>query len=113
MSVGTAALTRESPPPVGVLQRDVVFTEYTPLSGSLEVARRTLSPLANIEITKAIEKAPLRAQAIDLERERFSVYVPVKQPPPGFGLLSFIPPWQAPRLPPGGAAGLEDNGVIF
>jgi pimeloyl-ACP methyl ester carboxylesterase len=95
------------------LQRNVIFTEYTPLSGNAELAHRTLSPLTNIEIKRASETSPLRAQAIDLAQERFVIYVPVKRPPQGFGLLSFIPPWQEALVPPGWAAVLEQSGVIF
>ena len=113
LSTVVAALTQESTSPVTGLQRDVIFTEYTPLSGNLELAHRTLSPLTNIEIKKASENSPLRAQAIDLAQERFVVYVPLKWRPRGFGLLSFIPPWQDALLPEGWAAVLDESGVIF
>jgi pimeloyl-ACP methyl ester carboxylesterase len=113
LSTVVAALPQESPSPVTGLQRNIMFTEYTPLSGNVELAHRTLSPLVNIEIKRASEKSPLRAQAIDLAQERFVIYVPVKRPPRGFGLLSFIPPWQDALLPPGWAEVLDQSGVIF
>jgi hypothetical protein len=93
------------------LQRNVTFSAYSPLSGSLEVARRTLSPLANVEIARL--SAQLRPQAIDLAQERFSAYVPAQHPPQGYALLVFIPPWQDSHLPPGWAAVLDELGMIF
>lgn len=95
------------------LQRNVIFSEYSPLSGSVELARRTLSPLVDLEITRAAKNAALRPQAIDLAAERFSVYVPAQHPSQGYGLLVFIPPWQDAHLPPGWAAVLDAHGMVF
>src|ERR1700733_10397687 len=83
------------------LQRNVLFTEYSPLSGSVELVHRTLSPLANIEIARATKNGELRPQAVDLLQERFLVYVPAQRPSRGYALMVFIPPWQDARLPPG------------
>jgi hypothetical protein len=96
---------------VAGLQRSVIFSAYSPQSGSLEVARRTLSPLANIEVARV--SAQVRPQAIDLTRERFSVYLPARHSPRGQALLVFIPPWEDARLPPGWATVLDELGVIF
>jgi hypothetical protein len=93
------------------LQRDVIFSAYSPLSRSTEIARRALSPLANVEVARF--SAQLRPQAIDLAQEIFSVYVPAQRPSRGYGVLVFIPPWQDARLPPGWARGLDEHGVIF
>jgi hypothetical protein len=71
------------------LQRNVVFSDYSPLSGSAELAHRTLIPLANVEIARATKNAALRLQAIDLTQEKFSIYVPAQRPSrrrPGPGL---------------------------
>ena len=95
------------------LKSGVVFTEYSPLSRSAELARRTLSPLANLALTRALGASSLRDQGIDLARETFSVYVPARRPAQGFGLLVFIPPWQDSRLPAGWASLLDEVGVIF
>ncbi len=95
------------------LQSHVTFTEYSPLSRSVEVARRTLSPLVNIQIARISAISPLRPQAIDLAHEAFAVYVPVNRPSQGYGLLAFIPPWQDARLPAGWATALDENGIIF
>jgi dienelactone hydrolase len=95
------------------LQRDVIFSEYSPLSESLELAHRALSPLANVELARAMKNAVLRPQAVDLKLERFSVYVPAQQPAQGYALLVFIPPWREARVPPGWAAILDEHGMIF
>jgi hypothetical protein len=95
------------------LQRNVIFSDYSPLSGSVELAHRTLSPLANVEIARATKNAALRPQPIDLAEERFSVYVPAQRPSRGYALMVFIPPWQDAHLPPGWAAVLGQHGMIF
>ena len=105
------ASAQESSDLVTGLQKNVIFSAYSPLSGSLEVARRTLSPLANVEVARA--SARLRPQAVDLTHERFSVYVPAQRPSRGYALLAFIPPWEDARLPPAWAPVLDENGVIF
>jgi hypothetical protein len=94
------------------LQRNVIFSDYSPLSGSVELAHRTLSPLANIEIARATKNAALRPQAVDLTDERFSIYVPAQRPSQGYALMVFIPPWQDAHLPPGWAMVLERHGMI-
>jgi hypothetical protein len=104
---------QDPPDPVPGLQRNVIFSAYSPLSASVEVLRRTLSPLANVEIARATERAALRPQAVDLVRERFSVYVPAQRPVRGYAVMVFIPPWQDAHLPPGWAAVLEQRGMIF
>lgn len=107
-SIASAQVTSEL---VAGLQRSVTFSAYSPLSASLEVARRTLSPLANVEIARLRDR--LRPQAIDLAQESFSAYVPAHRPPQGYALLVFIPPWQDSRLPPGWATVLDELGMIF
>jgi hypothetical protein len=107
------APAQETAGPVTGLQRNVLFTEYSPLSKSMELVHRTLSPLANIEIERATKNAELRPQAIDLLQERFSVYIPVLRPSRGYALMVFIPPWQDARLPPGWPTVLDSHGMIF
>jgi len=99
--------------PATGLQRDVVLSEYSPLSRSVEVARRVLTPLVNLELARASARAPVRTQAIELARERFVVYLPTKRPTQGYGLLAFIPPWQDAHLPAGWAAILDQHGMLF
>jgi pimeloyl-ACP methyl ester carboxylesterase len=97
------------------LQRDVVFSDYSPLSRSAEVARRVLSPLANEEVARlsASSHLTLREQAVDLARETFAVYVPAAAPPQGYALLVFIPPWQQGYVPKGWSSVLDKHGMIF
>ena len=77
-------------------QRDVIFTEYSPLSRAEEILRRTLPPLTFRRAQQALlaRKQALAEQAIDLTQERFAVYVPEGAPPSsGYGLLVFVAPW--------------------
>ncbi len=104
---------QEAPDPGTGLQRNVIFSEYTPLSGSVELVHRTLSPLANVQIARATKNQPLRPQAIDLAQERFLVYVPAQRPTQGYALMAFIPPWQDAHLPAGWATVLNEHGMIF
>jgi hypothetical protein len=104
---------QEASDPATGLQRNVIFSEYTPLSGSVELVHRTLSPLTNVQIARATKNEPLRPQAVDLTQERFLVYVPAQRPAQGYALMAFIPPWQDAHLPAGWAAVLNEHGVIF
>jgi dienelactone hydrolase len=104
---------QETAAPVTGLQRNVLFTEYSPLSSSVELVHRTLSPLVNIEIARAAKNAELRPQAIDLPQERFFVYLPAQRPSRGYALMVFIPPWQDARLPQGWSTVLDEHGMIF
>jgi hypothetical protein len=113
LAVAFAASAQDSPAPVTGLQSEVVFTEYSPLSRSVELARRTLTPLTNVELARASVTSGLRPQAIDLNQETFAVYVPVKRPPQGYGLLVFIPPQQTANLPGGWASVLDEQDMIF
>jgi hypothetical protein len=113
LCISIPAFAQDSPAPIAGPQRDVVFTEYSPLSRSVEVARRILSPLANVELARASAKSALRLQAINLTQETFTVYVPLKQPSRGYGVLAFIPPWQDAHLPAGWAQVLDESGMIF
>lgn len=96
-------------------QRQLVFSEYSPLSSSGEIARRLLSPLANLEISKFAAKSALsvQGQAIDLAQESFTVYVPADAPPQGYGVLVFISPSENVGLPAGWASVLDKYHVIF
>jgi Esterase PHB depolymerase len=100
--------------PVG-LQTDVRFTDYSPLSGNAELARRLLSPLTVAKIPQALARAGagLSAQPIDLAGERFVIYVPPVPPPGGYGLMVFVPPWPEAKLPLGWAPVLHRYGLIF
>src|SRR5262249_45663414 len=105
-----AATIRGRPEP------DVVFTKYSSLSGPNEVTRRTLSPIAYRRSTDelAARNQRLADQAIDLAKEKFDIYVPSEQPPPGgYGLLVYVPPWDEPTRPKDWYGALESHKLIF
>src|SRR2546429_9660552 len=54
------------------LLRDVVFTDYTPLSSNLELARRLLTPLAAATLPERVAGSGKRLaeQPIELSEER-------------------------------------------
>jgi len=97
------------------LQRDVVFADYSPLSRSMELARRLLSPLHAQRALAQLASTgkTLAEQPVDLGQERFAVYVPNEAPVGGYGLLVFVPPWQNAMLPQRWAATLDRHGMIY
>lgn len=107
-------LTWPAEPPSSTVAH-IRFSEYSPLAGSTEIARRTLSPLAALEVARQAARIgkTLVAQPVTLSEEDFVIYVPSHRPPRGYALLVFIPPWQEARLPAGWAPILERYGTIF
>lgn len=97
------------------LQSDVVFTDYTPLSGAAEVMRRLMSPLNRLRVSRALQRSgkTLRDQAIDLAHEKFALYVPPQPPPGGYSLLVFVPPWPQAEVPAKWISTLDRHGMIF
>ncbi len=97
------------------LQNDVVFADYSLLSGNSEVMRRMLSPLARAEAQRMLARSGkvLSEQAINLGEEKFVVYIPATAPPHGYGLLVFVPPWQDAKLPQGWSSVLDQYGLIY
>lgn len=93
----------------------VTFSEYSPLANASEIARRTLSPLVALEVTRrgAHSGKTLIEQTVRLTDEDFVVYIPAHRPPRGYALLVFVPPWQDARLPSGWAPILERYDTIF
>lgn len=96
-------------------RHEVVFTDYTPLAGNSELARRLLSPLVAAEIPAILARAKktLVEQPINLAGEKFLVYAPPLPPAHGYALLVFIPPWDDERLPSGWTSVLDRYGMIF
>lgn len=113
--LGAGGFARAAEPGPGELQRDVVFSDYSPLSRSEEVARRMLTPLAAEAVRRKLRASgsALVEQSVDLKGERFVVYVPARRPPEGYGLLVFVPPWNQAALPDGWARALDREGVIY
>lgn len=94
------------------LQSDVTFTDYTPLSGSSELLRRELTPIAYAQVSASLASLP--AQSIDLANENFLIYVPSSPPPAaGYELMVFVPPWDRARLPEEWSSVLDDHHMIF
>jgi pimeloyl-ACP methyl ester carboxylesterase len=103
-----------SPQPTG-LQSDIPFTETSPYSRNVEMARRLATPLEVLRLNQNLARrgALLGDQPVDPAAERFTLYVPATAPPHGYGLVVFVPPWPEARLPDGWAAALDKQGVIF
>ncbi len=99
----------------GTLNENVVFTDYTPLSSNVELARRLLTPLTSAQLPELVAKTgkKLSEQPIDLTQEKFVVYVPSVKPANGYGLLVFVPPWNVGKVPEAWADMLDWYGLIY
>jgi len=110
------ACAQRAPAPPDGASEEVIFDRYSPLSRNEEIARRTLPPLTQRrghQMLTATHQA-FRDQAIDLTKERFTLYVPGGSPPKeGFGLLVFIAPWDEPTQPRMWRQPLNRHGLIF
>ncbi|HTW36877.1 MAG TPA: PHB depolymerase family esterase [Rhizomicrobium sp.] len=97
------------------MSTDVVFTDYTPLSSNLELARRLLTPLESARLPELVAKTGKRLsdQPIDIAQEKFVVYVPTTKPTQGYGLLVFVPPWDSDKFPSEWTTVLDQYGVIY
>ncbi|RUL69517.1 PHB depolymerase family esterase [Dyella choica] len=109
LSVLPCATAIATDPPATGLFTDVVFSQYSPLSGSRQLATRMLSPLDAARLQQRTDDV----QPIGLEHERFALYVPAKEPPDGYALLVFVPPWDEARVPPRWTGVLERRGIIL
>jgi predicted esterase len=100
--------------PLG-LQSNVVFTDYSPLSRSMELVRRQLSPLDARRVIHAASQPGkgLREQTIDLSNERFTVYVPLHSHAQSYSLLVFVSPWATAAVPPQWNSSLDHHDMIF
>lgn len=84
------------------LRRDVVFEHDSPLTRNGVLSARMLTPLLAEAVDRHLHDAggSLDGLAIDLQGERFELYVPPGDAPAGgFGLLVFVPPWESQGLP--------------
>ncbi len=94
----------------------MVFTQYSPLSRTAEIARRTLTPVTFGRGQQALSAKglQLREQAIDLAQEKFVIYLPAGAPPKdGYGLLVFVAPWPEATRPNFWRRPLDRHGLIF
>jgi pimeloyl-ACP methyl ester carboxylesterase len=99
----------------GTLTDNVVFTDYTPLSSNVELARRLLTPLTSAQLPTLVAKTGKRLseQPVDLAQEKFVVYVPSTKPANGYGLIVFVPPWDAGKVPEAWTDVLDQYGLIY
>ena len=97
------------------LEHDVVFTEYSPLAHNEALAQRLLTPLTSARLLhKAAQSgARVRDYPLDLEREKYVLFVPSQQPPKGYALLVFVEPWEFAGVPRAWISVLQRHGVIF
>jgi hypothetical protein len=95
-------------------QENVVFTEYSLLSSSEEIARRSFSPLTVAELLKTAEASGkhMREQPLDLSQEFFSLYIPASAPPNGYSLLVVLSPLDLPLIPSSWHWVLDRRGTI-
>ena len=101
--------------PAPGLSETVSLPEAPELAAAPRVADRLLPPLAAEGLRRQLAREDHRLinPAIDPAAERFTVYVPATRPPGGYGLLVFVPPWRAAKLPPGWAEALDRHGIIY
>jgi hypothetical protein len=95
-------------------RNDVVFSEYSPLSRSMEIVRRSFSPLTFVELSRAAAASgkQLRDQPLDLSRESFAIYTPDHMPPDGYSLLVFVSPLESGLIPSSWHSVLDRHGTI-
>ena len=108
------AAAPQSPAPSG-LKDNLHFQAYGALAQSSEVLRRVFTPLTAASIKRDLARSgkKLNETPLDLAAESFLAYVPPEQPPGGYGLMVFVPPWQKAQLPQGWGPVLDAMGVIF
>jgi pimeloyl-ACP methyl ester carboxylesterase len=97
-------------------QEDLTFTRTTPLARDEELARRALTPLTYEAIRQRMGATGigLRESAVDLSKERFSVYVPGGAAPPrGWGLIVYVAPWPEPTRPRRWRPPLDRHALVF
>lgn len=93
---------------------DVTFTLASPLASNAEMMARMFSPFRVVQVAREMKAKgeALGDQPIDLTQEKFFVSVPQTQPEKGYGLVVFIPPWNASKPPVGWAVTLNAAGLI-
>lgn len=114
--LSACATGQEGPPASGGTQLDLVFERYSRLAGDDELARRVLSPLTFQAVKRRLEETgqALRDRAVDLSKERFSVYLPAGDPPAaGYGLMVYVAPWAQATRPRRWRRPLDRHGIVF
>lgn len=97
-------------------QRNVVFDAYSPLAANSEIVRRLLSPIDADRIQNYLHDSgkALPEQTIELDKERFSLFVPEgPEPAAGYALLVFVSPFEQALVPPEWRNELNHQGMIY
>jgi predicted esterase len=109
-SIATADDMRTAP---AGLQRDLVFSDYSPLSASTELLRRLFTPLTALRVNRARTQQAVSEQSVDLGKEKFAAYIPAGKPSRGYALLVFVPPWNNATVPPRWISAVDSHDMIF
>ena len=89
------------------------FAEASPLTRNAALIERLVSPLTHAKLLAANDAQALANPPVDVEKERFGLFVPGQKPPKGYGLLVWVSPFDEIALPPGWATVLNREGIIF
>lgn len=95
------------------LLKDVVFAHDSDLASGGELARRLMSPFDALRMQEHAAADAGRKPTLSLKQERFTMYVPAREPPNGYALLVFIPPWDQAEVPSRWMGMLERRGIIL
>jgi predicted esterase len=103
------------PPLAADQSSEVSFSDYPALARNSEILRRMLSPLTQEVIRRRLteSRTAVAEESVDLAKARFVVDLPSHRPTAGYGLIVFVPPWDAAKVPPGWAAVLDRAGFIY
>lgn len=119
LALGGGGLSAPSAPPPSLsspgLHAGISFDTYPAIATADELIERFLSPFAREAVHSRLERSGerLKQQMFDIESEKFALYVPGREPPGGYGLLVFIPPWPQAEVPPAWMNVLDRHGIIF
>lgn len=99
----------------GELLENQTFDRYSPLAAANEFSRRVFSPTTHdrlLRFQQHIGQRPME-QTIDLNRERFDIWVPETRPERGYGLLIFVSPMPRWDLTRDWKRELDRAGIIY
>jgi pimeloyl-ACP methyl ester carboxylesterase len=92
------------------------FAGYSPLARTTTMFERMMSPLW---AQQALDAYAAKGETppdytLDLDAERYTLYVPDTGPGPrGYGLVVFVPPWRNAAVPRRWRKVLNEHGVLF
>lgn len=99
----------------GTLLTDQVFDRYSPLVAADEFSRRVFSPTTNDRLLRFQEYIGKHAVAhtVNLDNERFDLFIPKRQPKAGYGLIVFVSPMERWPLTYDWKKALDEAGIIY